>query len=457
MSAQTIARWKAISMERTEPSETALPSTNKRPRSPNQDDSDDDISLLSRSPSPRAENLAIEVAAYDELVKGVAREVIDIHTKIKETNKGFMLLAKLGWSAGQPLGLSPDARVDPIPFAMKADSTGLGKVSQDVRMIETTVAQRRVLDSERQRMESIEQKTFREAQAAQKAMLQTQISSTLKPFYCELCDKQFNNVVQYDEHTNSYAHAHKARAKDMQASLKLKGTAAASELDKRREKEKKREEKELRKIAKAAGVKLIGTSNALNKPPVLAAPSPAEPLNTGFKKSGWAAVSTTIPADSPPPRSPSLPPPPPAETPAPPPYDAVEAPRAMNFRSSGWSSLGDATTERPGDRPAEPQYREVIEHARPSPSHHRRGDIPRSYAYDDRDARQRDRYPERRPQSPPVPFTSHYDSRGGYPYHNPQRTGNPYNYRHPSYNREDGRRDYDDHERLDSSVRSRRW
>lgn len=89
------------------------------------------------------------------------------------------MLAKLGWSAGQPLGLSGDGtstfcipfkpnidistgRVDPIPFSVKNDVTGLGKRAQDERMIETTVSQRRDLDSERQIKETTEQRQTRE-------------------------------------------------------------------------------------------------------------------------------------------------------------------------------------------------------------------------------------------------------------------------------------------------------
>lgn len=53
-------------------------------------------------------------------------------------------------------------RVDPVPFYVKNDLTGLGKTSQDTRMIETTVAQRRGLDSERQQKETEEQRRARE-------------------------------------------------------------------------------------------------------------------------------------------------------------------------------------------------------------------------------------------------------------------------------------------------------
>jgi len=58
--------------------------------------------------------------------------------------------------------LVSQGRVDPIPFQMKSDSTGLGKVNQDVRMIESTVSQRRELDSERQQKESEGQRQARE-------------------------------------------------------------------------------------------------------------------------------------------------------------------------------------------------------------------------------------------------------------------------------------------------------
>ena len=45
---------------------------------------------------------------YDDYVRGPAREVVTVETKIKPTNKGFAMLAKLGWVEGQPIGLSND-------------------------------------------------------------------------------------------------------------------------------------------------------------------------------------------------------------------------------------------------------------------------------------------------------------------------------------------------------------
>lgn len=50
------------------------------------------------------------ISKYDEYHRGAEREVITVNTRIKPTNKGFELLAKLGWVEGQPLGLSGDGK-----------------------------------------------------------------------------------------------------------------------------------------------------------------------------------------------------------------------------------------------------------------------------------------------------------------------------------------------------------
>ncbi|KAI0005491.1 hypothetical protein BJV74DRAFT_229320 [Russula compacta] len=300
MSAESIARWNAIPMTRPEHDGTSTQfAGTKRSRYDDEynrdedmkldgDESDDDISLVSRSPSPVPQD-QMDIDKYDDYVRGPVREVITTETKIKSTNKGFEMLSKLGWVEGQPLGLSQDARIDPIPFHIKNDATGLGKTNQDFRMIETTVSQRRELDSERQRNETEEQRKAREGDVARRAAVQTEISEVLRPFYCTVCDKQFQNVAQYDEHTNSYAHHHKIRFRDMQNTQRAKQNTR-EEQDRRKEKERKREEKELRKIAAAAGVKMAkSTPGAVALAPVTVS---ADSKPTGLKKGGWASIQS---------------------------------------------------------------------------------------------------------------------------------------------------------------------
>ncbi|EGN94193.1 hypothetical protein SERLA73DRAFT_163206 [Serpula lacrymans var. lacrymans S7.3] len=388
MSARTIARWNAIPASRPETNEP-MDSTMKQLHPDDSDD--DDISLVSRTPSPPPEPMNVDenLSKYDEYIRGNSREVITVETKIKNTNKGFAMLAKLGWTEGQPLGLSGDGRVDPVPFQIKRDLTGLGKINQDVRMIETTVSQRRELDSERQQKETEEQRRLREDAVTRRANLQSEISSTLKAFYCTLCDKQFRNVAQYDEHTNSYAHHHKARFKDMQASQRI---VPKEEVEKRKEKERKREEKELRKIAKAAGIKMVAKPAMAVPPPFAPAPptdpAPVEdvPKPSGFKKSGWATVANVVeptrtsqtpsrsgwktmePASAVNIPAPASPPPQPGPPPPPNPRDSFNAP---SFRTAGWTSLDTSSSSLPpppsSTSPPPPPPPQAIVHPPPPP------------------------------------------------------------------------------------------
>ncbi|KAH9057002.1 hypothetical protein EDB87DRAFT_1565696 [Lactarius vividus] len=357
MSAESIARWNAIPMTRPENDHDGLSAqfaSTKRHR--DDDESDGDVSLVSRSPSPVPQD-QMDIDKYDDYVRGPVRDVITVDTKIKSTNKGFEMLSKLGWVEGQPLGLSQDARVDPIPFHVKNDATGLGKTSQDFRMIETTVSQRRELDSERQRNETEEQRKAREGNVARRAALQTEISEVLRPFYCTVCDKQFQNVAQYDEHTNSYAHHHKIRFREMQSTQRAKQNTP-EEQDKRKEKERKREEKELRKIAAAAGVKMA--KSMTNAPTLAPVSTPGEAKSPGFKKGGWASVdpaSTRATGRGAASSSAHSPLPAPDAVTSSVQYDQRQLHQpAPAFRTAGWSSIDGTTQPLPPPPPTLPVH-----------------------------------------------------------------------------------------------------
>jgi hypothetical protein len=200
---------------------------------------------------------------------------------------------------------------------------------------------------------------------ARKSALESEISTTLKAFYCTLCDKQFKNVAQYDEHTNSYAHHHKARFKDMQANVRLK---PKEEVDKRKEKERKREERELRKIAAANGIKMAKPSvtpaipldaaqasssiDVDSNPPAPTRRAGWATLSTGepVKQGGWAAVPLT-----------------PAAGPAPQSHPTADVapsssghpgyqPSAPSFRTAGWTSLDTGSSQPMPSQTSEPTY-----------------------------------------------------------------------------------------------------
>ncbi|KAJ7597273.1 hypothetical protein C8J56DRAFT_919646 [Mycena floridula] len=328
MSASTVARWNAIPM-------VPEPVNNlKRPRPESEED--DDMALVSRSPSP-SNGMDMDVDKYDEYLSAPAREVVTVETKIKPSNKGFALLAKLGWSEGQPLGLSGEGRVDPIPFQMKADSLGLGRANDELRRIETTVSQRRFLDSERQKKETDEQRAARLDASKRRSALEHEISDTLRSFYCNLCDKQFQNVAQYDEHTNSYAHHHKARFRDMQANIRIQ---PQEEIEKRKEKERRREEKELRKIAAANGVKMPKPAQ------VAALETDAEvEKSTGPLSEPPASVDAAMSPPEPPAATVLAPVPPTTIAPLPPPSQSQPPSKAQASRA-GWQNFQKSNSRR---------------------------------------------------------------------------------------------------------------
>jgi hypothetical protein len=67
---------------------------------PRDDDGDIDISVDPSDSAP-------DIMDTDDYEHG-PHEVITVDTKINSSNKGFVMLAKLGWSEGQPVGLSED-------------------------------------------------------------------------------------------------------------------------------------------------------------------------------------------------------------------------------------------------------------------------------------------------------------------------------------------------------------
>ncbi|CAE7051612.1 unnamed protein product [Rhizoctonia solani] len=304
MSEAMIKRWNEITMNHSEGPAAALSSKRSRPRSRSQssDESEDNISIVSRSPSPPPRNDKEEdISIYDRYIRGPVLEPVTVDTKISSTNKGFGLLAKMGWKEGEGLGASGQGRTDPVPFLLKLDALGLGRSSHDERIIESAVSQRRELDSERMIKETEEQRKAREEAVAAKEQIKTEVKDTLRAFFCVDCEKQYSNVAQYDEHIRSYAHTHVVRMKEQQATARQRqsGESAA-----RKAKEKKREEKEMKRMAAAAGIKYSGGS-ATPAPITTPVQPTIKPIGAssggGFapvsdppaRRGGWSAVATT--------------------------------------------------------------------------------------------------------------------------------------------------------------------
>ncbi|KAI9287725.1 hypothetical protein BC943DRAFT_274597 [Umbelopsis sp. AD052] len=169
---------------------------------------------------------------------------------LPETNIGYKLLLKMGWTAGEGLGSDRQGRVDPIRIDLKMDALGVGKAEELMEHHVSSTAQRRALDSEKQLEETEEEKLKRQMDTLKKEEVKNDIKEILRAFYCELCDKQYSKISEYEQHLQSYDHHHKKRFKDMRDASK-KSEGAIAERESRRERERKREERENRRIHEA--------------------------------------------------------------------------------------------------------------------------------------------------------------------------------------------------------------
>lgn len=100
-------------------------------------------------------------------------------------------------------------RLDPIRIELKDDSLGVGKAEEYTTIHVSTTAKRKALDSEKQLEETEIQKLEREYQVEKKQAIAQESKEIRKAFYCELCDKQYKQISEYDQHLQSYDHHHK--------------------------------------------------------------------------------------------------------------------------------------------------------------------------------------------------------------------------------------------------------
>jgi len=108
----------------------------------------------------------------------------------------------------------------------------------------------------------------------------------LKSFYCDLCQKGYTRMNEYEAHLSSYDHSHKQRMKDMKAMVRDPNAVARA---------RKQE-------AKADGVISIKLGDAAGGP-AAAGGSGAGPgggfKKGGFKKAGFKSAFTAVGDDAP--------------------------------------------------------------------------------------------------------------------------------------------------------------
>ncbi|CAH1241135.1 GPATCH8 [Branchiostoma lanceolatum] len=73
--------------------------------------------------------------------------------------------------------------------------------------VEGTTERRKMLEIEKEETEELRQK-YKENAEKERAIAEA-LKDLKDNFYCELCDKQYYKHQEFDNHINSYDHAHK--------------------------------------------------------------------------------------------------------------------------------------------------------------------------------------------------------------------------------------------------------
>lgn len=100
-------------------------------------------------------------------------------------------------------------RIDPIRIELKDDSLGVGKAEEYLSNHISSTSKRKATEIEKQLEETLLQKKEREHHVEKKQAIAKEISEVIRAFYCQLCDKQYKKVSEYEQHLQSYDHHHK--------------------------------------------------------------------------------------------------------------------------------------------------------------------------------------------------------------------------------------------------------
>nr|XP_061837904.1 G patch domain-containing protein 8-like isoform X1 [Nerophis lumbriciformis] len=151
---------------------------------------------------------------FDQYEDGqVDVEQASLDKPIESDNIGHRLLQKHGWKLGQGLGKTMQGRTDPVPIILKYDVMGMGRMEMEMDYAEDATEKRRVLEVEKEETEELRQK-YKDQMEKEKAIAKA-LEDLRANFYCELCDKQYTKHQEFDNHINSYDHAHKQRLKEL--------------------------------------------------------------------------------------------------------------------------------------------------------------------------------------------------------------------------------------------------
>ncbi|KAK2166925.1 hypothetical protein LSH36_33g00013 [Paralvinella palmiformis] len=158
---------------------------------------------------------------------------------------------------------------------------------------EETTERRRLMECEKENTEELQQK-YKENLEKERAKEES-LADLRANFYCSLCDKQYAKHTEYDNHINSYDHAHKQRLKE------LRQKEIGRTLCGKRHKEEKQLEKEMLRINEFAESRIEHRTSSAedNEESSSNSPKAQIPLNVPLPDSSPPAAKQSSPVISP--------------------------------------------------------------------------------------------------------------------------------------------------------------
>jgi len=231
------------------------------------------------------EDRQMEMGRLEQTFDGTGVEQASLDLFLPSSNRGYALLKRMGWREETGLGKRADGRREPVRMAEQYATLGLGKAGEYEEKAEVATESRKALTTEVIAAEDDDARQRREEQVAREEGIREKLKEETAAFYCEVCDKRYVKVKEFENHLSSYDHHHRKRFKEMR------------ETEKARAKAKEKPRKEKKDPALLAAAAAAAAAGAEKRPP--SAPS--------------ASASTDL-SGSPPLPGELLPPPPPPTT-----------------------------------------------------------------------------------------------------------------------------------------------
>eukprot|EP00062_Callorhinchus_milii_P020438 gi/632976090/ref/XP_007904600.1/ PREDICTED: G patch domain-containing protein 8-like [Callorhinchus milii] len=158
---------------------------------------------------------------------------------------------------------------------------GMGRMEIELDYADDATERHRTLQVEKRDTKKLKQK-YKDYAEKEKAIAKA-LEDLKANFYCELCDKQYHKHQEFDNHINSYDHAHKQRLKE------LKQREFARNVASRSRKDEKKQEKALRRLHQLAELRRASECSASGSGPMF---KPTTVAVENQLKQGGAASTT---------------------------------------------------------------------------------------------------------------------------------------------------------------------